>query len=39
MIFSFDQQGNPFFVQKNSGEQDVGLWSNTNQDKLDQIYF
>lgn len=39
MIFSFDKQGNPFFVQKNSGEHDMGLWSNTNQDKLDQIYF
>lgn len=38
-IFSFDKEGKPFFVQKNSGEHDVGLRSNINQDKLDDIYF
>lgn len=39
MIFSFDKEGNPFFVQKNSGMHDEGLWSNTNQDRLNDIYF
>lgn len=39
MIFSFDKQGNPFFVQKNSGQHDVGLWSDLNKDRLDEIYF
>lgn len=39
MIFSFDMQGNPFFVQKNSGEHDVGLWSDLNKERLDDIYF
>lgn len=39
MIFSFDKEGKPFFVQKNLGLHDEGLWSNTNHDKLDQIYF
>ncbi len=39
MIFSFDKQGNPFFVQKNSGENDIGLWSDLNKDRLDEIYF
>ena len=38
-IFSFDKEGKPFFVQKNSGLHDEGLRSNINQDKLDQIYF
>lgn len=38
-IFSFDKEGNPFFVQKNSGEHDEGLRSNINSDKLDEIYF
>lgn len=39
VIFSFDQQGNPFFVQKNSWNHDVGLWSDVNKDRLDEIYF
>lgn len=39
MIFSFDKQGNPFFVQRNSWESDVGLRSNLNKDRLDDIYF
>ena len=38
-IFSFDKEGNPFFVQKNSGEHDIWLWSDINKDKLDEIYF
>ena len=39
MIFWFDKQWNPLFVQKNSWETDIWLWSNLNKDKLDDLYF
>ena len=38
-IFSFDQQGDPFLVQKSSGMHDMGLRSNINKDRIDEIYF
>ena len=39
MIFWFDKQWTPLFVQKSSWEADIGLWSNLNKDKLDDLYF
>ena len=39
MIFWFDKQGDPLFVQKSSWEADIGLWSNLNKDKLEDLYF
>ena len=39
MIFWFDKQWDPLFVQKSSWEADIWLWSNLNSDKLDDLYF
>ena len=39
MIFWFDKEWTPLFVQKNSWEADLWLWSNLNKDKLDDLYF
>ena len=38
-IFWFTQDGNPLFVQNKISDSDVGLFSNINSDRIDDLYF
>ena len=38
-IFWFTRDGNPLFVQNKISDSDVGLFSNINSDRIDDLYF
>jgi len=38
-IFGFEKDGTPLFVQNKISTHDVGLLSNINQDRMEDLYF